>query len=250
MGYGSGAGVEQAQQQEDLMSTYQSRSRSAKRYVPPPELAEARLTIPDALVEWAQDNDRQIAWPRPFGNDVAEILAAAKDSPLMPDALDRLLSRLDAIVSAAIREGRSDLLVGFDLQTAEWLGLHYRVETARGPMHIGPDPRTKSFDGASEPPWTYHEVRVVFDAKERAAVDLAWKAKELLLDAFPEARIAALEQDKPIGYCVACGQPAGSVMMSTDAGDEYHARCWSEMVAPLPEHLRELAKKAPKADVR
>lgn len=227
---------------------YQSRPRSVPK--PPPELREARLTIPDLLVAWASDNDRQIAWPRPYGQEVAALLAAAKDAPLLPDALERLLSRLDFIVSAALAAGRSDLVVGFDIQTAEWLGLHVHVETARGHLHVGPDPRTRSFEGAAEPPWTYAELRVVFDAKERAAVDLAWKAKELLLDAFPEARIGELEQDKPVTFCVACGQAAGSVMMATDAGDEYHARCWSEMVAPLPGYLRERAQKAAKAKPR
>lgn len=227
---------------------YQSRARSAAARKPEPVLAEARLTIPDALIAWARDTDRQIAWSFPFGDEVATILASPP--PLMPDALERLLSRLDAIVSAAVAAGRSDLLTGFDLQSAEWLGLHIHAETSRGHLHVGPDPRTRSFDGASEPPWTYRELRVVFDAKEPAAVDLAWAAKQMLLDAFPEARIAELEQDKPIAYCVACGLPAGSVMLSTDAGDEYHAKCWSEMVAPLPEHLREMLKKAPKAKAR
>ena len=214
----------------------------------PPELREARLTIPDALIAWARETDRQISWPHAYGNEVAAILASV--APLMPDTLERLLSRLDAIVSAAVAEGRSDLLVGFDLQTAEWLGLHIHVETARGHLHVGPDPRTRSFDGASEPPWTYRELRTVFDAKEPAAVDLAWAAKQMLNDVFPTSRIDELEQDKPITYCVACGLPAGSVMMSTDGDDEYHASCWSEMTAPLPDHLRELIKKAPKAKAR
>jgi hypothetical protein len=230
------------------MARYQSRPLA--RRAPEPELREARLTIPDALIAWARDTDRQIAWPHPYGHEVAAILAAAVDSPLMPDALERLLSRLDFIVSAAITAGRSDLLTGFDLQTAEWLGLHIHVETARGHLHVGPDPRTRSFEGASEPPWTYRELRIVFDAKEPAAVDLAWAAKQMLNDVFPTSRIDELEQDKPIVTCVACGLPAGSVMMATDSGDEYHAKCWSEMTAPLPDHLRELIKKAPKAKAR
>jgi hypothetical protein len=230
---------------------YQSRARAAanrKAPPPPPELREARLTIPDALVAWARETDRQIAWARPFGDEVAAILA--EPQPLMPNVLAVLLNRLDAIVSAAIGEGRSDLLGGFDLQTAEWLGLHVHIETARGHLHVGPDPRTRSFEGASEPPWTYNELRVVFDAKEPAAVDLAWKAKQMLLEVFPQARIEELVFDKPITICVACEQPAGGVMLTTNAGDEYHAKCWSEMVAPLPEHLRAMLKKAPKAKAR
>lgn len=225
---------------------YQSRATTRARQAPPPELAEARLTIPDALVAWAQDTDRQIGWTRPFGNEVAEILRDALEDPLMPPALERLLSRLEAIVSAAIREGRSDLLTGFDLQTAEWLGLHIHAETPRGHLHIGPDPRTQAFDGKAEPPWTYREIRVVYDAKGRAAVDLAWKAKELLLETFPDARIDSLEHDPPVVTCLACGKPAGSVMMAVDGGGEYHARCWIEMTSPMPEHLVKILKKAPK----
>jgi hypothetical protein len=214
---------------------------------PAPPLAEARLTIPDALVAWACDNDRQIAWSRPFGNDVAQILRDAYEAPLMPDATERLLSRLDAIVSAALREGRGDLLTGFDLQTAEWLGLHFHVDTPRGPLHVGPDPRTQAFEDKPEPPWTYREVRVVYDATERAAVDLAWKAKELLLDSFPDTRISSLEHEPPVVRCCACGEPAGSVMLATDSGAEYHSRCWLEMVSPMPEHLVKLLKKTTKA---
>lgn len=226
---------------------YQSRSAARSRAQKlEADLTESKLVIPDALVAWAQDTERQINWPAPYGHHVAALLKQASEAPLMPSDLERLLSRLDAIVSAAVAAGRSDLLVGFDFQTAEWLGLNIHAETKRGHLHIGPDPRTQAFEGAPEPPWTYAEARLVVEAREPAAVDLAWRTKELLLDVFPEARITSIEHEPELSPCVACGKPGGNVMMATDGG-EYHPRCWAEMTAPTPEHLRELAKKGSKA---
>lgn len=226
---------------------YQSRSATraaaARRAKPPPETREARLTIPDALVAWAQDAERQMRWAHPYGQEVAALLQAAQDAPLPPDATERLLSRLDALVSAARAEGRRDLLVGFDLQTAEWLGLHIHAETPRGHLHVGPDPSSCSREGAMEPPWTYSEIRVVYDAatnpllsasEAKSAVDLAWRAKELLVGIFPEARFESLELNRPLTRCLACGEVATGVMMATDGGCEYHTKCWSEMTSRPP----------------
>ncbi len=229
-----------------------SRSRRAKpEAAPAPELSEIRLTIPDALLAWAREPDRQIPWPHPYGDEAVALVQAAQEAPLLPDATERLLSRLDAIVSAAIAAGRGDLCLGFDLQTAEWLGLHLRLDTERGPLHIGPTPqrhRLPPEDQGNAPwLWTYREVRVVFEAKERAAVDLAWKAKQAFADVFPGAFIADLEHERVAAPCVACGLPAGSIMMTTAAGFEYHYTCWSEMTAPMPAHLAKMLRRAPKA---
>ena len=225
------------------------RSRSRARVAEPVgHLTETVLTIPDALLAWAQEPDRQIAWARPFGQEVATMVSDAKTTPLPPQDTERLLSRLDALAGAAVREGRSDLLVGFDFQTAEWLGLNFHVETDRGKLHIGPDPRTRPTE-SPEPPWTYSEVRAVIDAKAREAVDLAWQAKELLVELFPGARIDSVTFDAPEVLCLACGKPATNVMLATDGG-EYHTRCWSDLTAPLPEHLKEMARKSPKAKPR
>jgi len=229
---------------------YVSRSKSTKARrpgPPPPPLIEARLTIPDALLAWANDNDRQIAWARPYGRDVAELLERA---PLGLADTEALLSRLDAIVSAALAEGRSDLLVGFDLQSAEWLGLHVHVETKNGPMHVGPDPQTRPFPNAIEPPWTYSEVRVIYDAKRERpdmTIDHLFAVKAALHEVFLGARIDGFESEQVERVCLACGKPVSSVMMRTVSGDEYHSKCWSEMTSPLPEHLRELLRKTPKA---
>lgn len=228
------------------MSTL-SRSRHRAAANPEPILAEATLTIPDALIAWAQDSARQLAWAHPYGQEVAALIAQAAEAPLPPEGTSRLLNRLEAVASAAIAEGRGDLLLGLDLQTAERLGLHIRVETPRGPLHIGPDPRSRLFEGMREPAWTFSEVRLVVEAAATEAVDLAWKAKQMLMEVFPGARIDSLEHDRIEAPCSACGGPARSVMLSTDGGFSYHYHCWSEMTAPMPEHLVKLLRKAPRA---
>jgi hypothetical protein len=81
-------------------------------------------------------------------------------------------------------------------------------------------------------------VRVVHDAAKlvatseadaRAAVDLAWAAKRLLLDVFPTARITDLAVAGEPARCVACGGAGSGVMMAAEGGHEYHSKCWSEM---------------------
>jgi hypothetical protein len=228
---------------------YKSAARRSSKTHAPADLTETVLTIPDALLAWALEPGRQVHWSFPFGQEVATMVEDARDTPLRPEDTERLLSRLDGLVSAAVKEGRQDLLVGFDFQTAEWLGLNFHVETERGPMHIGPDPRTRPFEGSPQPQWTYSEVRAVVDHRSREAASVAWAAKALLAEAFPESRISVMTLDAPEVLCVACGKPSSSVMMATDAG-EYHGRCWSALTAPLPEHLRELLRKSPKASTR
>lgn len=226
--------------------------RSRRKPAPPPEpiIEEHRHTIPDALIAWAQETDRQLQWPRPYGDEAAALLRAGAEDGLTPDAAERLMSRLDFIASAAVSAGRPDLLLGFDLLTAEWLDMHIKVETPRGLLHIGPDPKRRTFDGGREPGWTYREIRIVTDAAERAAVDLAWAAKEVMRGAFPSARIADVVLDRVPVPCAACGLPPGPVMLTTEAGNEYHYPCWSELTAPMPEHLRKILRKAPKAKAK
>lgn len=230
--------------------SYKAHKPKPTKRVETPELTETVLTIPDALLEWAQDPTRQIHWPRPYGQDVATLVGKARDAPLGPDDLARLLARLDGIVAAALKEGRGDLLLGFDMQTAEWLALSYHAQTRRGALHVGPDPATRPIEDAPSPPWTYSEVRVVYDAHSDAATDLAWQAKELLRESFPDARIAFLVFDQPDTVCAACGKTSTSVMITTDSGAEYHSACWSEMIAPTPERVLKLLRKAPKPQVR
>lgn len=216
---------------------------------PAVQLSDVRLTIPGELLDWACKPDQQLPWARPYGDEARALVEQAAAAPLSPDATERLLSRLEAIAHAAVDAKRSDLLIGLDLQTAEWLDLHVHVDTPHGRLHIGPDPRTVPRDDVAEPLWTYREVRIVVDAESAVAVDVACKAKALLLgdDAFPTARIGALTQRTAVPLCAACGSPATSAMMATDYGDEYHWQCWSELTSPMPEHLREILKKAPKA---
>lgn len=198
------------------------------------ERIEVHLTIPDALIAWAADPGRQVDWPAAYGQQVTEILARAKTATLSHDDLERLLSRLDFVVSMARSDGRNDLLEGFDLQTAEWLGLEFKLDTPRGPMHIGPDPATRSIADAPEPQWTFREVRTLFDAHEKEALDLAWRVKALIFKAFPHARITSLERDKPTRFCVTCGKPSGNVMVETLDGFEYHPKCWSQVTGSGP----------------
>jgi len=231
-----------------------SRSRMPQAASEPRDAAnvvEHVLTVPEALLAWAAEPARAIAMARPYAAEVTQLLSRGE---LSQPETEVLLNRLEAIASEAVREGRADLLVGLDVQTAEWLGLTFVVEAAHGPMEVGPDPATQAFP-AREPEWTFGEVAVVAAAGPDA-VDLAVRAKALLAQAFgPDAdedgrdftcpRIRAVTLAEPES-CIACAGPLRAVSVRSSAG-AYCVRCWSELTSRLPSHLVEILQKAPKS---
>jgi hypothetical protein len=217
---------------------YKSRTVArAKAAVAEKAAFEWSMTIPDDLLLWAREPQQYERWVAPYGHDVDRLLHLTQ--PLSVSDTERLLSRLSGITREAARAGRGDLLLGFDTRTAEMLGLHYYANTPRGRMHVGPDPSTQSVEHPVSPPWTYGEVAIVSEAVKtcatdesdaRRAVDLAWAAKDMLLDVFPDARLTSMDPAVPQRTCAACGGMSTGVMLLSEDGSEYHSRCWSDLV--------------------
>lgn len=194
---------------------------------PPPELAISTLTVPDALIAWGREPERAMGWPRDYAREVAELASQGHDLPLSEADAERLLSRLEALAVEAVRAGRHDLLLGLDVQTAEWLGLTYEIPLDGQRVSVGRDGTL-----------TWSEVRVLSSAYEAAIVAresggpdpsrlarAAVRAKNLVFSVFPGALIESVGPEEPDPPCASCGQPLRSVKI--DALDQlYCAPCW------------------------
>lgn len=213
------------------------------------ELAVSTLHVPDALLDWGRDPARAIHFSRDWVSDIEAILRSADEEPLDWHDAERLLSRVEGLAVDAILAGRGDLLLGLDVQTAEWLRLSVSIETAHGTMRVGLGP------GA----WSWRELRAVWAGAsaprepdgpdpDRAAA-IAWKAKELLSEVFPEARITGVAPAHD-QLCDSCGTPCGSVTIVTESGGAQCSRCRVQMTGEVPEHLKKIMASAPKPKVK
>jgi hypothetical protein len=215
------------------MSRSQQPWRRNREAPPPPPKSISTLQVPDALLEWGRDPARVVTWSRDWAQEVAALAAASEDAPLTESVTQRLLARLEALVAEAVAAGRADLLVGLDMQTAEWLGLQYGVTVGDRRVALG---KGGDFD------WS--ETRVLTEAHQRAVetkqlqsspedpdpaalASVALRAMDLVHEVFPGAKLSAAG---PTGTfaCVACGDTSGSVRVETDFESEYCRACWSK----------------------
>ena len=198
------------------------------------------LTIPDDLLAWASQPEVSVHFARPWAEEVTKILAEADDGvPLKGSAVERLLSRLEALCAEAIRHSRQELLLGFDLFTAEWLGLKY------------------TFDIPGEPPlvfgrgakWDYQELHAVVESGVPASeVAHMTECKDLMASVFPGARIDAIfdPQKDSSGACDGCRTTDAIVMMTMEHGSQFCGTCWSAIVAENDEDVTTASEDAPK----
>lgn len=209
---------------------------------PEPERAISTLVVPDALIAWGRDPERALAWPIDWAREVEEIADRGRDRPLSDRDTERLLSRLEALAVEAVRAGRSDLLLGLDVQTAEWLGLSVEVPLDGQRVSVGRDGLL-----------SWSELRVMSAAYEASVVAgdgsdpstlarAAVRAKNLVAAVFPEARIESIEPEQSDSVCAACGETLSSVKI--DALDRmYCSPCWRVKAAramdpPVPRNRR------------
>lgn len=210
------------------------RSTRSREVVAPPS-AESTLTVPDALLDWGSDPTRVVSWSRDWSREVRDLASRSLDSPLGDKDTQKLLARLEALVVEAIRAGRPDLLLGLDMQTAEWLGLNYSFEDTSG--------RRLSF--GSEGAFGWAEVRVLTEAFKCATLAKQLRAEgsggegwpepeglgalalHLLMvrEEFPSARIA--EAGPPASFaCEVCGDTGGVTRIEVAPGVFYCRACW------------------------
>jgi hypothetical protein len=213
-----------------------SRRRREQRQEAPPAVHE--LTIPDELLAWSTEPEVARSFLMPIGHEVQILIKRAAKRPLAPKETDRLLALLEGLCCEAVARGMQHLLIGFDLFTADWLGLKFTFDTPSGPIAFGRDGD-----------FTYGELHAMVAAgvtPEAAA--FAREARELVTSVFPQARIDAMigPEDGAGSKCFGCGVEGAAVMLSMESGSEYCPKCYSDLTEPwtMPEDLaRKLGKK-------
>lgn len=205
------------------------------------------LQIPDALLDWGRQDSVAVRWPRPWAHEVDQILTRPR--PLSGDDLDSLMNHLEALADAAMAEGHHELLLGFDLLTAEWLNLRYTFTR--------PDGSTVAVGPGGE--WSYAELRVLLAAsggpqepREPSggsagpswALQAATEAKAAVCEAFPGVEVGAIAfpEGGPASTCVVCGNSDTLAMLTTESGNDYCWKCWSSLTDSTPA-LKKAAKR-------
>jgi len=213
---------------------------------PTPEPAVSTLVVPDALITWGREPERAMGWSRDYAREVAELAARGREHPLSETDAERLLSRLEALAVEAVRAGRGDLLVGIDVQTAEWLRLSCEFPFDGQRVSVGRDGT-----------FSWSEVRVLSSAFESARANeiegspdpakiarAAVRAKNLVSQVFSDATIFALEPETDEAPCASCGAPLPSVRIATESDFVYCSPCWRSKIEadptlPTPRNRRE-----------
>lgn len=222
------------------------RVRRQEQESPAPEPAVSTLVVPDALIAWGRDPERAVGWPRDWAREVEELAARGREQALSEAEGERLLSRLEALVGEAVLAGRSDLLVGIDVQTAEWLRLSCEFPFDGQRVSVGRDGT-----------FSWSEVRVLSSAFESARANeiegspdpakiarAAVRAKNLVSQVFPDATIFAVEPETDEAPCASCGAPLPSVRITTESDFVYCSPCWRSKIEadptlPTPRNRRE-----------
>lgn len=184
---------------------------------------EYPVVIPDALLAWGKLPEVAVHFPRPWASDIEEL--AAKEQ-LSRRETRALMARLEALCAEAVRAGRGDLIAGLDTRTAERLNVSYSFEGSDGrQVEIGRGKR-----------YTWAEMRAVLETSDpKDALRAVDRAKDLLEDVFPGARISEVSdnQVEPIS-CASCGTTTCRVMM-TSVHDTHHCgACWISLTDSTP----------------
>jgi len=193
---------------------------------------EFSAKIPDDLLAWGKSPEVAVRLPRPWADQIEELIAKGE---LNPRDTRVLMARLEALCAEAVRAGRGDLLNGLDTRTAELLGISYSFEAGDGrKVEIGRGKR-----------YSWGEMRAVLATDDpKSAMRAVDRAKDLLADAFPNVRVSdvsdkAEEDPEP---CASCGTTIAQVMMST-AHDTHHCgHCWSLMTDSTPMNFKRTNK--------
>lgn len=175
------------------------------------------LSIPDGLVTWAQRPEVARTMRVMWGKKLERELRALDQQPVSSRRLERVLGLLEPIVTAAVRDGRADLLAGLDTQTAEWMKLTFKV----GDVTVGHRGR-----------WSFHEVALVQATDDpQGARAFVEKVKDLVADAFPEARVSSIGRPTET-QCRRCGEPIALAAVELDKDLVECLPCWVSELRP------------------
>lgn len=180
------------------------------------------VTIPDELIAWGKDPEVEVAFAGAWASKLDALAKRGAGRPLSHDDTERMLSLLTALCHEAVRAGREDLLGGIDTFLAQWIGLHYRLTFEDGRMmEIGRGGR-----------YTWGETRAILaTGVPKEALPIVERIKDMLLEAFPTARISDIRDvaDEPSDTCGSCGGGDAQVMISTEHGTHYCGKCWASL---------------------
>lgn len=181
------------------------------------------LTIPDELLAWGTDPVVARSFVRPWAHEVEKLVRQGAEDPLDGRATERLLARLEALCFEAIRAGRHELLLGFDLYTADWLGLVYEFEV---------DGRRGGFGRGQR--WSYSELHTLAQANlDSGAARFVEDCKALIAGVFPQGRIGGILSTETPRRCPGCGCEDAVTWVAIES-TEYCRSCYSDLVAPWP----------------
>lgn len=190
-------------------------------------MSEYPVIVPDDLLAWGKTPEVAVRFVRPWAHDVEKLVAMGE--------LDRrdtklLMARLEALCVEAVRAGRGDLLAGLDTRTAERLGISYTISDGDRKIEIGRGKR-----------YTWSEMRAVLATDDpKGALAAVERAKDLLAEAFPGARISEVSDSEaqPPQPCASCGTTTGQVMITTTHGTHHCGRCWSHLTDMTPVNIK------------
>lgn len=190
------------------------------------------LIIPDELLDWGKEQALKAGWRRSWAHEAERLIRMAEERPLGTRATEALLARLEGLVVAATAAGRDHLLVGFDMFTAEWLGLHYTIELSD----------TESVTVGCGGSWDYQELRALLATEAPVeALVAAKKAKQLVAEVFEGSRVERVStraEAEVGGECTECGQGLATVVLALERGSQYCAPCWSRLTDSRPVDLK------------
>jgi hypothetical protein len=193
-------------------------------------MSEYPVIVPDDLLAWGKSPEVAVHFARLWGHEVERLIAKAE--------LDRretkmLMARLEALCAEAVRAGRGDLLSGLDTRTAEWLGLSYEIDLGDRKVEIGKGKR-----------YTWNEMRAVLATDDpKSALQAVDRVKDLLADAFPEARVGEVsDSSQAQDACASCGTTTSQVMMTTVHGTSHCGHCWSLLTDETPVNYKSKSK--------
>ena len=184
--------------------------------------------IPDALLAWGKTPEVAIHFPRPWANQIEELIAKGE---LNVRDTKALMARLEALCAEAVRAGRGDLLSGLDTRTAEYLGISYTITLdGNRKVEIGRGKR-----------YTWGEMRAVLATDDpKDAMRAVDRVKDLLADVFPDVRVSDVSDiaDREPVPCASCGTTISQVMMATVHDTHHCGHCWSLMTDQAPVNLK------------
>lgn len=177
------------------------------------------VKIPDELLKWGK-SPVSTRFARPWATEL-ERLSARQISD--EREFRELMSNFEALCVEAVRANRPELLDGVDLLSAEYIGLKYKFEFLGKQIGVGHGER-----------YSWSELRGILETDDpESALMAVDRAKTLLEQAFPHARLQVHDAREVQVSCSACQTTTSRVMLDT-AQSSLCGPCWVTLTDAKP----------------